>query len=346
MKRYLLIILIINLTVSFNSCELAIPDNEEEITSEIDLSQWTWESRANLQDARRTFASAVYDNKVYVFGGQGPNVILNTVEMYNPETDSWIYKSPMPTERRRLACVVYDNKIYCIGGKYHRQGISQSCNVLEVYDPETDTWEKKSNMITPRWDLMACVVEDKIYVISGIQSESHRAVRKLEVYDPLTDTWTSKNEMPVSFRGAACAVVNHKIYVYAGMETIPNLYTESKQRYIWEYAPEKDTWSRVLLIPADFWRYYYSLLHIEDKIYLFGGRDWNSRSGFYSPSNTILCYVPEKDSIAAVNQFLPEPWWGGCVEQAGRQIFILGGLYVQVGGWTELATVDALVNYN
>ena len=41
---------------------------------------------------------------------------FSVVEVYDPATDSWSSKIPMPTSRGRLALVVIDKTIYAIGG--------------------------------------------------------------------------------------------------------------------------------------------------------------------------------------------------------------------------------------
>ena len=42
---------------------------------------------------------------------------INATEAYNPGTDTWTLKAPMPTSRDGFGIAVYQNKIYCIGGE-------------------------------------------------------------------------------------------------------------------------------------------------------------------------------------------------------------------------------------
>ena len=76
--------------------------------------------------------------------------------MYDPATDTWTYKSYMPTPMGQFATAAYQNMIYCISG-----------NVTEVYDPVTDMWETREPMPTPRSGVGANVVNGKIYVTGG-----------------------------------------------------------------------------------------------------------------------------------------------------------------------------------
>ena len=54
--------------------------------------------------------SAVVDNKLYIFGGRTRNAdstevsgTLATVEMFDPATNLWMARAPMPTGRRTMA---------------------------------------------------------------------------------------------------------------------------------------------------------------------------------------------------------------------------------------------------
>ena len=92
----------------------------------------SWVSKAPMQQARANFGIAVVDEKIYAFGGDGGSTMgsgiglpightantLSTNEVYDPATDTWTFKKPMPTARALLGVAVYKNKVYCIGGYY------------------------------------------------------------------------------------------------------------------------------------------------------------------------------------------------------------------------------------
>lgn len=61
---------------------------------------------------------------------------LKTVEVYDPSTDTWTTKAPMPTGRRQLAASVVNGKIYAIGG-YVNKG-QPGLATVEEYNPITD----------------------------------------------------------------------------------------------------------------------------------------------------------------------------------------------------------------
>ena len=141
--------------------------------------------------------------------------------MYDPATDSWTTRKPMPTPRSSFGIAVVDKKIYVIGG-FPNPIFPNGLN--EVYDTVTDTWETKASMPTARDALCANVVGGKICCIAGM------AVPKLidanEVYDPSTDSWTIKAPMPdfnrFGLADLTSAVVDNKIYVFGGGSSLGN----------------------------------------------------------------------------------------------------------------------------
>jgi N-acetylneuraminic acid mutarotase len=70
-----------------------------------------------MPTARGQLAARVDNGRLYAIGGSanGSN-FLNTVEAYNPATNTWSAKSPMPTARDFLAAGVVNGILYAVGG--------------------------------------------------------------------------------------------------------------------------------------------------------------------------------------------------------------------------------------
>jgi hypothetical protein len=168
--------------------------------------------------ARSNLGVAAVNGKIYAIGGNTQNGVVGTNEEYDPETDTWTYKTPMPTPSNSFATAVYQNKVYCIGGE-----------VNEVYDPITDTWETKTPMPTPRTDLQANVANGRIYLIGGFPYPNGSFVN--EVYDPATNSWTTKTPIPTAVAGYVSAIVDGKIYIIdSGANQIYDTVTDSWTR--------------------------------------------------------------------------------------------------------------------
>ncbi|MCL1970342.1 MAG: hypothetical protein FWF66_02650 [Candidatus Bathyarchaeota archaeon] len=113
-----------------------------------ELLEDSWSTKASINHERRWFSITVLDDQIYAIGGylNGLSVAFN--ERYDPVTDNWVTLASMPTSRLNFGVVTYQGKIYCIGGEVPYFGsvvLSQSIDVVEVYDPISDTWIKKAS---------------------------------------------------------------------------------------------------------------------------------------------------------------------------------------------------------
>jgi len=189
---------------------------------------WTEKVPMPMPTARFTLSTSVVDGKIYAIGGilrttqSGPETPSSAVEEYDPATDTWTTKAPMPTARGMLSTSVVDGKIYAIGGIFYNLG--NALSTVEVYDPMKDTWTTKSPMPTARAIFSSTsVVNGIIYVIGGanplVWGPDEMAFSTVEAYDPVFNTWTEKTSMPRANTGLATSVVNGKIYAIGGRPT-------------------------------------------------------------------------------------------------------------------------------
>ena len=110
---------------------------------------------------------------IYAIGGDhGTNGSdLSTVEEYNPATNTWRTTADMPTPLTQLAAVAANNgKIYAIGGSVTTGEGMLGLRTVEEYDPVTDSWTAKTDMLTPRANFSTSVVNGKIYELQGMMS--------------------------------------------------------------------------------------------------------------------------------------------------------------------------------
>jgi N-acetylneuraminic acid mutarotase len=128
----------------------------ESSTDEYDPATGNWTQKQPMLTPRSNFAAAVYNNKIYVMSGivgVAPAVncgvynyiLAGTNEEYDPVTNAWVTKTPMPTPRRDLQANVVGNSIYLIGGIEQGQLDALlpmapiSSNANEAYNPLSDS---------------------------------------------------------------------------------------------------------------------------------------------------------------------------------------------------------------
>jgi len=170
-----------------------------------------------------------------VYYGKGTALYYGTVEAYNPATNTWTTKAPMPTPRQGHAVAVVNGRIYAIGG----WGGWPDLSTVEVYDPATNTWattvpvtpatiaantagKPLAPMPTARDDFGFSVVNGIIYAIGG-DTNAFDAVLGIpccttvvEAYDPVANIWTTDAPMPTMRDDFDASMVDGVIYAIAG----------------------------------------------------------------------------------------------------------------------------------
>ena len=131
----------------------------------------TWEVLARMPTAREHLAGAALDGKVYIVGGRFPDDFgltnRNTLEAYDPTTDTWARLTPMPTARGGNTAAALHGKLYVFGGEFFTTSTRGVFEENEEYDPATNTWQTMAPMPVPRHGLGAVAVGDTIFIIGG-----------------------------------------------------------------------------------------------------------------------------------------------------------------------------------
>jgi hypothetical protein len=168
--------------------------------------------------------------------------------LYNPSTNAWTAKAPMPISEDDFAIATYQNIICVIGGcsGFDQYGFPINCTgTNQMYNPATNTWEIKAVMPTARALLQANVVDGRIYLIDGASSNNGNAYGSYssanEVYDPANDSWAplASDPVPGAYKYAS-AVFDNKIYVIGGQRNIYLVYPPNGAEW---YDPENNSWS-------------------------------------------------------------------------------------------------------
>jgi len=129
---------------------------------------------------------------IYALGGDTridvPNIV-DTVEAYDPDSETWSTVAHMPTARRFLAGGTgKDGTIYAIGGVCCGVDFPGTdphfFDTVEAYNPDDDTWKTDlPPMSTARGSLRAAVGEDgRIFAIGGYDGKT--ILNTAEAYSP------------------------------------------------------------------------------------------------------------------------------------------------------------------
>lgn len=138
-----------------------------------DPAKNAWDKRADMPTPRNHAAAGVIGNRIYVVGGRAgsvfiPNALnLDIVEEYNPATDQWVLRAPMPTARSAGAWGVYEGRIYVAGGEIRHRDIWGTYTTVEAFDPKSNSWARLPPMPLPRHGLAGDFIGNRFHLISG-----------------------------------------------------------------------------------------------------------------------------------------------------------------------------------
>ena len=117
-----------------------------------------WTALAALPSKRGAASAAVVDGRIFVIGGATVqpdtkdaaiqplrrHAVVGAVEEYDPKSNTWRARTPLPTPRSHAAVAAVGGKIYVIGGRiasaFAEDG--SDTDVVEGYDPARDLWSR------------------------------------------------------------------------------------------------------------------------------------------------------------------------------------------------------------
>lgn len=186
-----------------------------------------WSARTSNQNAVEELTGAVVNEKLYVFGARGggnPYVAVNFVEEYEPAADTWTSKAPKPFPVSGAPAALYNGEIYLFGGISDYDSNSGSAiysDVVEAYNPLTDTWRFVSSMPAMISNMAAAVSGSRAYLIGGLDTSGNNAATDVIAYDFETNEWITSGLGSLSKpRGFVCSnaapAVNGKVYLIGG----------------------------------------------------------------------------------------------------------------------------------
>ncbi len=224
----------------------------------------SWSPAPPMAIARAAHAVAVADDAVYVLAGTGADgqPVLD-VERYDGHV--WSKESALPGHGLNApAAAALGHRIYLIGGFDTTTNVP-TAQVL-VYDTVAHTWSEAAPLPRPRGGHAVAVLEGRLHVIGGGNSESTLADHS--VYDPATDRWSSLAPLPRSMGSPAAVVHEGSLYSIGGRSGLEDFGD------VWRYDPSADRWLPAAAIPA---RGTHGAVSACGSIYIFGGESQPQR---------------------------------------------------------------------
>ena len=214
----------------------------------------TWQTLTPAPVRRTEVAAVAVGGKIYVVGGltepplgqlMNP-VVSDLVEEYDPATDVWTKKAPMPRPLHHVGIATVGQDLYVLGGF-----TSSLLNIWKPsaqgfrYNPTTNVWAEIPSMPTPRGALAAIEYGGKLYAIGGFDGSANSPA--VEVFDPSSNSWSQRTPLPTPRDHHTAAVSRSRIFVIGGRL---NRDPSENLSIVEAYDPIINLWTKVTPMPT------------------------------------------------------------------------------------------------
>lgn len=310
-----------------------------EVTINLPDSSGSWHSVASLGVARSHPAVAVYDGKIYSFGGGGSNFkSLDLSEVYDPTSDQWASLKAMPTFRSGASAMTVGDAIFVMGGGFKKMdGKFKFLTTVEIYYPKEDRWETGADLNQPH-DYPACALLDGLtYIIGGHHPDATEggpqtdpAFGFTERWDGKTSEWEEMKTMPTPRFASSAVSIGGKLWVLGGVAASAEGFHEYDLIEIFDPKTSKWLQSPVSLPWSSAGQ---GAVVVKDALYVFGGFREEIGIGTHGAVLDI-----QKNSWALLP---PMPQ-----DRAAMGVAVVDGQIYLVGGWrADRSVKDTVVRY-
>ena len=194
-----------------------------------------WTQKADLGgNARGWCVGFATSTRGYAGLGDDNSSFYNDLWEYDPGTNTWTAKSPIPGTRTQAVAFAVGNRCFAGLGQNNFGLLGD----FYEYDPVLDTWSIKAAFPgAARLSVVGFGMNGKGYLGTGHDGTLNGAHNEFYEYDPVTDNWTQK----ANYGGAAC-------YGAFGFGIATKGYIGSYSALggaeFWEYQQASNSWTQ------------------------------------------------------------------------------------------------------
>ena len=191
-------------------------------------------------------------------------------------------------------------------------GISIPPLLLVFAQETTETWESLPMMSTPRTEVVAVAVDEKIFVIGGFDRNG-KATDIVEMYDTVNNSWKKVSPIPEKLHHVgAAAASNNEIYVVGGYK---NSWIATDSMFI--YNTDTNTWDIGPTMPTA--RGALTVQFVGSTLYAIGGVNKEGKVLSTNESFNVIANIWEtKTPMPTVREHLSSA-------VVGDKMYVIGG---------------------
>jgi N-acetylneuraminic acid mutarotase len=197
---------------------------------------------------------------------------------------------------------------------------------ISAFSSVDSSWTVGEKMPTKRLETSAVTLDDKIYIIGGMNKRGSTNI--VEVYDSDTNKWSKVVSLPEKLDHTAAATFEGKIYVAGGFNS-----SGISTNFLFIYDPVTHKWERAANMPTA--RGAATAKFINGILYVIGGDETvlYDIDKVYNPQGVVTsneAYSPETNSWT-IKSPMPTPRDHLSSAVIGENIYVLGGRQPDIG---------------
>ena len=188
-------------------------------------NQWQRESAIPVNRRRGSAGAVVYNNKIYIIGGNTrghSGGMVSWFDEYNPQTGQWRVLPSASIARDHMQVAIANGKLVVAAGRQtsYPQTFSNTIAQVDIFNFSTSQWSSGANIPTRRAGTMAVSVGDEVVIIGGETQGFNQARNQVEAYNVNTGNWRSLRPLNQGRHSGGAAVLGNKIHVVTGNTSI------------------------------------------------------------------------------------------------------------------------------
>jgi len=150
--------------------------------------------------------SAVWDSKIYVFGGSNDNEYSKRLYEYNPITDTWVQLQDMPEAKETKGTIV-DGVLYVFGGRSEMG----SSDRIDAYNIQNASWTSLGTMPIEISQYAVTKSGLLIWIVGSAQDGN-----LIAVYNTESNQFMQVSSNMTRRKAGGAAIIGQNLYVFGG----------------------------------------------------------------------------------------------------------------------------------